>query len=266
MRFVIVGGIKTSNLNRAEISELMLRDCIASKEGSLVRPKVLFASNGSVIARYHSDSRFRANIDQADIIDPDGMPLVLVSRVLCRRMPLIERVATTDLIYDAAAAAAASGIRFYFLGGKASVAEKAARVLLENYPDLQVVGTRHGYFTAAEEDEVCADILARKTDVLWVGMGSPHQEEFAIRVRERLHGVAWIRTCGGLFDHVSGTVPRARKWMQSAGLEWLHRMMIEPRRLSWRYLTTNPVACFHLLTKTTDRINTVTDSSRMLDI
>lgn len=261
MRFVIVSDIKTVNLNRTELTELMAGDCIATKKGSLVRPKVLIAWNGSVIARYHSDPRFRANIDQADIIDPDGMPLVLASRVLCRRMPLIEQVATADLIHDAAA----SSIRFYFLGGKVSAAEKVARILSETYPGLQVVGTRHGYFTAAEEDEVCADILARKTDVLWVGIGSPHQEEFAIHVCKKLHGVAWIRTCGRLFDQVSGSVPRARNWMQSAGLEWLHRMMIEPLRLAWRYLTTNPVASFHLLTKTTNRIDTVTVSSRMLD-
>lgn len=219
MRFLIVGDIKATNLNRTELIELMTGDCIAAKEGPLVRPKALIASNGSVIARYHSDPRFRANIDQTDIIDPDRMPRVLASRVLCRRMPLIERVATTDLIHDA----------------------------------------------AAEEDEVCADILARKTDVLWVGSGSPHLEEFVISVRKKLHGVAWIRTCGRLFDHISGSVPRARNWMQSAGLEWLHRMMIEPRRLAWRYLTTNPVARLHPLTKTTNRIDTVTDSGRMLD-
>lgn len=259
MKFAIVGGIKTANLSRAELAGLMLADCAATKEGLRSSPRVLVASNGSVIARYHSDPRFKANIDAADLVDPDGMPLVLASRVLCRRMPLVERVATTDFIHDAAEAAAASGIRFYFLGGKANVAAKAARNLRERYPNLEIVGTRHGYFSASEEDAVCAEILTRKTDVLWIGTGSPYQEALAIRMRGKLPGVAWIRTCGGLFDHVSGSVPRAQAWMQGAGLEWLHRMMIEPRRLGWRYIKTNPVACFYLLTRTTDLVDVVED-------
>ena len=265
MRFVTVGGIKTANINRAELARLMVKDCAAARAGRLVRPRVVIASNGSVIARYHSDSRFRANMDAADLVDADGMPLVLASRALCRRTPLVERIATTDFIHDAAAAAAAAGLRFYFLGGKASVAESAALNLRKRYPGLRVVGARHGYFSASEEDRVCADVLASRADVLWLGVGSPYQEELAIRMRDKLPGVAWIRTCGGLFDHVSEAVPRARGWMQSAGLEWLHRMMMEPRRLAWRYLTTNPVASYHLLTKTTDRVSMIDNHALPID-
>lgn len=265
MKFLTVGGIKTANVNRAELAELMVRDCAAARAGRLARPRVVIASNGSVIARYHSDSQFRANMDAADLVDADGMPLVLASRVLCRRTPLVERVATTDFIHDAAAAAVPAGIRFYFLGGKASVAENASRNLRERHPGLRVVGSRHGYFSASEEDQVCAEVLASRADVLWLGVGSPHQEELAIRMRDKLPGVAWIRTCGGLFDHVSESVPRARGWMQSAGLEWLHRMMMEPRRLAWRYLTTNPVASYHLLTKTTDRTPAISGHAIPID-
>lgn len=251
---VIVGGIRTSNLSRNDLAKRMVIDCGAARGGMLERPRVLIASNGSVIARYHSDPHFRTDVERADVVDPDGMPLVLASRLLCRRMPLVERIATTDFIHDASAAAAEAGVRFYFLGGKAGVAEAAARKLVEKYPGLQIVRTRHGYFSPQDENEICVDILACKTDVLWIGIGSPFQEALAIRLREKLPGVAWIRTCGGLFDHVSEAVPRARPWMQTMGLEWLHRMAIEPRRLAWRYLTTNPVAVFHLLTKTSDRV------------
>lgn len=255
INYLIVGGIRTANLSRNELSERMILDCAAAKKGILKQPRVLIASNGSVIARYHSDPRFRTDVEGADVVDPDGMPLVLASRLLCRRTPLVERIATTDFIHDASAAAAAADVRFYFLGGKAGVADAAASKLIEKYPGLQIVGTRHGYFSAQDEDEICADILARKTDVLWIGMGSPFQEALAIRLREKLPGVAWIRTCGGLFDHVSEVVPRARQWIQAMGLEWLHRMALEPRRLAWRYLTTNPVAVFHLLTKTYDGVS-----------
>jgi N-acetylglucosaminyldiphosphoundecaprenol N-acetyl-beta-D-mannosaminyltransferase len=204
---LIVGGIKTARMDRQELADLMVEDCMAARLGRLLKPKVLIASNGSVIARYHSDAQFRRNVDRADLVDADGMPLVLASRFFCRT-PLVERVATTDFIEDAAAAAAKSGLRFYFLGGKPGVAEKAARKLTEKYPGLQIAGTQHGYFSASDESAISADILAKKADVLWIGLGSPHQEALAIRLRDELPGVGWIRTCGGLFDHVSEAVPR----------------------------------------------------------
>lgn len=251
MQTVVVGGIKTALINRAELAKEMIADCIDARSGNLTQPKVIVASNGSVVARYHSDASFRADVDKADLVDADGMPLVLATRLLCRE-PLVERIATTDFIHDASELAASNGLRFFFLGGKPGIAEIAAEKLGEAHPGLRVVGTRHGYFTEADEDEICAEILAAGTDVLWIGMGSPLQEALAIRLRAKLPGVAWIRTCGGLFDHMSESVPRAATWMQSMGLEWLHRMMLEPRRLAWRYISTNPVACFHLLTKTFD--------------
>ena len=254
MDHLLVGGIRTINLSRIALARMMVTDSDMARRGKLARPRVLVASNGSVIARYHSNAQFRADVEEADLVDADGMPLVIASRLLCRK-PLVERIATTDFIHDAASAAAEAAVRFYFLGGRAGVARKAADALTGKHPGLQVVGVRHGYFSSSEEDEICTDILARKTDVLWIGMGSPSQEALAIRLREKLPGVAWIRTCGGLFDHVSGAVPRAGQWMQAMGLEWLHRTLLEPRRLAWRYIITNPVACFHLLTKTSDRVD-----------
>ncbi len=238
-------------INRTDLASRMIKDCIESKFGFIVQPKVIIASNGSVVARYHSDASFRADVDKADLIDADGMPLVIASRIFCQS-PLVERIATTDFIHDASALAVRNDIRFFFLGGKPGIAALAAEKLTAAHPGLRVAGTRHGYFTDEEEDEICAEILAAGTDVLWIGMGSPRQEALAIRLRAKLPGVAWIRTCGGLFDHISESVPRAATWMQSMGLEWLHRMMLEPRRLAWRYISTNPVACFHLLTKTFD--------------
>jgi exopolysaccharide biosynthesis WecB/TagA/CpsF family protein len=186
-------------------------------------------------------------------VDADGMPLVLASRLFCET-PLRERVATTDFIEDASKAAVEAGLNFYFLGGKPGVAAAAADKLTDRYAGLRIVGARDGYFSEAELDELCADILSKKTDVLWLGLGSPYQEALALRLRERLGGVAWIRTCGGLFDHVSGAVRRAPRWMQSTGLEWLHRLALEPRRLALRYAWTNPVALFYLLTRTMDAV------------
>lgn len=238
-------------VTRADMASMMVSDCRDAASGKLERPKLIFASNGSVIARYHSDASFRYLFSQADVIDADGTPLVFASRFFCST-PLAERVATTDLIHDCAATAAREGIKFYFLGGRSGVAESAAARLRGAHPDLQIVGCRDGYFDPADEHLIWRDIRETGAQVLWLGLGSPLQERLARSWQPHLPGVAWIRTCGGLFDHVAGRVPRAPKWVQDAGFEWLHRLCLEPRRLGPRYLYSNPVAAFHLLTKTHD--------------
>ena len=247
----MIGGIRTSRMTRTELAAAMLADVLRARAGGLPVPKVVVSSNGLVISSYHRDRAFRALVDQADIVDVDGMPLVFATKLFWRRS-LSQRVATTDFIRDAAAAAAAAGVRFYFLGGKPGVGEIAARNLQRAFPALEIVGIRDGYFAEGEEADICREIVASGADVLWLGLGSPKQERFAIRHRERLAGLAWIKTCGGLFDHVSASVPRAPGWMQAAGLEWLYRAILEPRRLGLRYLRTNPQAVYHLLTKTRD--------------
>jgi N-acetylglucosaminyldiphosphoundecaprenol N-acetyl-beta-D-mannosaminyltransferase len=246
-----VAGIPTIRATRTELAALMVHDHACVRSGSLSLPRVLVSSNGMVIAKFHRDPAFRSLILQAHIVDADGMPLVIASRFLCRK-PLAERVATTDFIQDAASTAAASGIRFYFLGGRPGVAQQAASKLELAHPGLQIAGTHDGYFCQDEETSICADIRRRHTDVLWVGLGSPKQEAFVIRNRRLLSGLTWLRTCGGLFDHLAGRFRRAPRYIQWMGLEWMYRAWQEPMRLGPRYISTNPVAAYHLLTKTHD--------------
>ncbi|WP_202800499.1 WecB/TagA/CpsF family glycosyltransferase [Novosphingobium sp. Rr 2-17] len=185
------------------------------------------------------------------MIDADGMPLVLASRMFCKR-PLPERIATTDFLLDAAAEATRSGIRFYLLGARPGVAARAAEHLRYRFPGLQIVGTRHGFFERSDLPKICAKVIESGADVLWLGLGAGLQETIALECRDRLPGVAWVRTCGGLFDHYGGGVSRAPGWMQRSGMEWAYRAAREPLRLGWRYLITNPQAAWHLLTKTHD--------------
>lgn len=248
---VTIGGVQTTRITRLELAQRMISDCCDARSGIIQHPKIVVSSNGSFIAAYHSNACFNNVVNKADIIDADGMPLVIVSRLFCKR-PLIQRVATTDFIHDASRAAIDAGLRFFFLGGKPGVAAKATQILQSMHPGLEIVGSRHGYFEENEIGQICEEILAAKTDVLWVGLGTPLQEDFAVRCRDRLSGVGWIRTCGGLFDHYSGNSKRAPMWMQRLGLEWLFRATLEPNRLGKRYLLTNPIAAFHLLTKTHD--------------
>lgn len=247
-----IGGVPTARATRAQLAACMAYDYRRVKRGKQLLPRVVVSSNGAVVAAFHQDAAFRESILQADIIDADGMPLVMASRLLTKT-PLLERTSTTDFIHDAAAVAAASGIRFYFLGAKEGVVQTAAAKLVERHPGLQIAGVRNGYFKREEEEAICADIRASGADVLWLGLGSPNQEAFALRNRHLLQGLTWIRTCGGLFDHVAGRFHRAPLWVQKAGMEWLFRAAQEPARLGPRYLATNPVALYHLLTKTGDR-------------
>ncbi len=203
-------------------------------------------------------------MDQADIVDADGMSIVFASW-LFNKKPLAERVATTDFVLDASRMAEAHGIRFFFLGAVEGVAQAAATNLQKLCQNLQIVGIRNGYFTEAQEAEICDEINRSGADVLWVGMGSPIQEGFAVRNRERLKNLTWIRTCGGLFDHWSGKFRRAPVWMQRAGLEWVWRAAQEPRRLGKRYLQTNHIAIFHLLTKTNDKPHDRRRADRVFD-
>ncbi|WP_230771432.1 WecB/TagA/CpsF family glycosyltransferase [Sphingomonas sp. Leaf4] len=246
-----IGGLPIARLTRPELAARMSADVAAARAGTLERPRIVTSANGSVVAAYHLDPAFRRSLDAADIIDADGMPLVFASRLRCRH-PLTERTATTDFLLDAAQAAAEQGIRFYFLGARPGVAARAAEHLRSRFPALQIVGTRSGYFPPDRLEAICDRIVAARTDVLWLAMGSPLQERIAVEMRDRLPGVAWVRTCGGLFDHYGGGVSRAPAWMQAVGLEWIYRAARDPWRLGRRYLVTSPIALYHLALKTHD--------------
>ena len=248
---ITVAGLPIVACGREALCAQMVADVARARAGELAQPRIVTSANGAVISLYNKDAHFAAVMNNADIVDADGMSLVFASRLLCRQ-PLPERAATTDFLIDAAETAARAGVRFFFLGAQRGVAARAAEHLRSRIPGLQVVGTCHGYFTEAQLPKLCAAITARGTDVLWLGLGSPRQEELAARLRRMLPGVAWIRTAGGLFDHYGGGVSRAPRWMQAVGGEWLYRAAREPLRLGWRYLATSPPAIYHLLSKTHD--------------
>ncbi len=247
---VVVGGLKVAAATRRELAQIMVRHCLESRRLGNQLPKLVFSSNGNCVARAAMDDGFRALLDRADVLHADGQAVVWASRLLTRT-PIPERCPTTDFIHDAAEAAVASGLRFYLLGATEEVNKGAAEALLRLHPGLQIVGRRHGYFSRDEEDEICAEINDSDTDVVWVGLGVPFEQEFASRNRENLRA-GWIVTCGGCFNFASGDYVRAPEWMQLAGLEWLHRVWCEPKRLFWRYAITNPIALVMLLLRTVE--------------
>jgi exopolysaccharide biosynthesis WecB/TagA/CpsF family protein len=245
---VMVGGVRTACLSRDGLAQQMLLDCLDARNNPQRQPKLVFASNGHAIALAARDEVFRFTFDQADIIHADGQAAVFASRLLTAT-PIPERSATTDFIHDACKMAAQHGLRFFLLGATEEANAEAARVLRETYPGLQIVGRRHGYFSEFEEDEICDEINLTQPDVVWVGLSVPFEYEFAVRNKTRLRA-GWLVTCGGCYNFVTGAYKRAPRWMQAAGLEWLFRLVREPKRLFWRYAVTNPLAIFLLLTRT----------------
>ena len=245
---VTVGGLRPACVSRDGLAQQMLLDCLDARDNPAARPKLVFASNGHAIALAAQDEAFRFTFEQADIIHADGQAAVFAARLLTRT-PIPERSATTDFIHDAARIAAQHGLRFFLLGATEEANAETARVLRETYPGLQIVGRRHGYFGRDEEDELCDEINLTLPDVIWVGLSVPLEYEFAVRNKTRLRA-GWLVTCGGCFNFVTGAYKRAPHWMQAAGLEWLFRLVREPKRLFWRYAVTNPLAIFLLLTRT----------------
>jgi N-acetylglucosaminyldiphosphoundecaprenol N-acetyl-beta-D-mannosaminyltransferase len=245
-REVTVGGIRTACVSRAQLTQLMVGDCLAAR-GRARAPKLVFASNGHAIAMAARDTNFRRQFDAATLIHADGQPVVFASKAT--RSPIPERSATTDFIHDASAAARDSGLRFFLLGATEEVNAQCAERLAKDYPGLAIAGRRNGYFSQDEEDAICEAINRSGADVLWVGLGVPLEYEFCIRNKHRLNP-GWIVTAGGCFNFVTGEYRRAPAWMQQAGLEWLYRLWREPKRLFWRYAVTNPRALFTILTRT----------------
>jgi exopolysaccharide biosynthesis WecB/TagA/CpsF family protein len=244
---VIVGGVRTACISRDGLVKLMVSDCIAARTQPRA-PKLIFDANGHGLSLAATDPAYQKHLATADLIHADGQVIVTASR-LFTSSPIPERSATTDLIHDAAAAACQAGLRFFLLGATEEVNAMCADVLRKRYPALQIAGRRHGYFSAAEEAAVVAEINASRADVVWVGLGKPREQEFCVRNRDRISG-GWLITCGGCFNFITGQYSRAPVWMQKAGLEWLHRMVTNPRQLFWRYLKTNPHALFLIATRT----------------
>ncbi len=190
----------------------------------------------------------RAFFNQADVVRLDGAGVWLGARILGHITP--PRMTWADFGWDLAEMAARNGHTLFLLGSKPGIAEKAARKLKERYSDLQIVGTHHGYFDkardSAENQAVIQMIAEAQPDILIVGFGMPLQERWLSETREVLAATV-VLTGGAVFDYISGELRRGPKWMTDHGLEWLARLIIEPRRLWKRYIIGNPLFMWRVL-------------------
>jgi N-acetylglucosaminyldiphosphoundecaprenol N-acetyl-beta-D-mannosaminyltransferase len=243
---ISLGGLRLAVLDLEQTANFMI-DVVFPKR-RVDRPLYLTSANGEVLARCSTEPMTGRLFRAADLINADGQPLVTVSW-LKSSTPLPERVATTDLFYVVARKAAAAGLTFYMFGADEEENAAAVANVRKACPGLQVIGRCHGYLRGDALRTKVDEINALAPDYLWVALGVPYEQAFVEEFAPRLCNVGVIKTAGGLFNFLSGTKPRAPVWMQQLGLEWAWRIWLEPRRLFWRYFTTNPRALYLLFNR-----------------
>jgi N-acetylglucosaminyldiphosphoundecaprenol N-acetyl-beta-D-mannosaminyltransferase len=192
--------------------------------------------NVAKLVSMRHDRNLASDVVASDLTNIDGMGVVWGARLLGCQVP--ERVAGIDLMHAVLVQAETEGWRPYFLGARPEVLEKALENLRRRYPGLNIAGFNHGYFEVEEEYMIAAQIRAARADCLFVAMSSPKKEKFMNRWRD-LMDVSFVMGVGGSLDVAAGLVRRAPLWVQSCGLEWLFRLLQEPRRMWKRYLLTN---------------------------
>lgn len=187
---------------------------------------------------YHHEPKMRAFYAKAEYVHIDGMPLVFLGKLFGFPFKREHRVTYADWVWSLMSEADQKGWRVFYLGSKPGVAEQGSRILREKFANLQI-STGHGYINtrkgSPENLATLAAINEYQPHVLMVGMGMPRQEYWILENLEHIHTNA-ILTSGACIDYVAGVIPTPPRWMGKLGLEWLYRLLSEPRRLWRRYL------------------------------
>lgn len=239
--------VSLMGLRLAALSERETIECVlgALSEG---HGGWLCTANLDILRQWRDSADVRALVSKADLVVADGMPLIWAGGL--QGSPFPQRVAGSTLLLTLTAAAAQAGASIFLLGGNPGTADGAGRVLAERNPGLRVTGTMCPPF-GFERDPEWQARLARALreaapDIVYVGLGFPKQERLIVSVRSILPQT-WFISCGVSFSFLAGEFPRAPAVLQRLGLEWLHRMAHEPKRLYHRYLVKGMPFFFQLL-------------------
>ncbi|MGQ0644518.1 MAG: WecB/TagA/CpsF family glycosyltransferase [Elusimicrobiota bacterium] len=216
------------------------------------RPRQIITANALMILAAETHAGLRDAFRRADLVLPDSVGVCLAARLSGR--PLPETVPGVDFLESLCRRAAGSGLRVFLLGAAPGVSEAAAGNLRVRHPGLRIAGTRHGYFSPEEENDVFGQISAAAPDFVFVALDVPRQDAWICENLSRF-GSAVVMGVGGSFDVLSGRLARAPRWMRAAKLEWLFRVLQEPSRAArmarlpaflWKALTDRRSAAFLL--------------------
>jgi N-acetylglucosaminyldiphosphoundecaprenol N-acetyl-beta-D-mannosaminyltransferase len=233
-QYTDVLGVKVSAINMQDAVELATRWIECGKPGYAC------VSSVHVVMEAQRRPEVLRALNQAVMNTPDGMPLTWIGRH--QGFPRMDRVFGPDLMMEMCRVSAERGYRHFLYGGKSGVADELKQRLQEKFPGLKVVGTSRGIypgFSPDEEQEFVQQIRQSQPHVIWVGLGAPYQELFMAQYVDRL-SVPLLIGVGAAFDFHTGRIRDCSTWMKRAGLQWLHRVVQEPRRLWRRYLVNIP--------------------------
>lgn len=243
IQVVDILGVSIHKLTRADVFDIVKA---RHRSGT---PTWIVTANAELVMRAKDDEQIVAALQQADLRLADGSGIVWGARKLGGHLP--ERLPGVEIAEELVVWARDAGLSVYFLGAQPGVAEEAIAKLRQKYPGLKVAGHHHGYFDKAQEAEVLAEIRGVKPDILLVALGAPRQELWLARHFTEL-GVSVAVGVGGSLDVWSGRVKRAPAWMGERGLEWLYRLIKEPRRAK-RMLALPRFVYWVLVTKVTGK-------------
>ena len=211
------------------VDNITMNEAVNTVEDFLNYPRVncVFTPNAEIMMEAQRDSKFKEILCNANLVLADGAGVVLASKIL--KPVLKERVAGFDLVYNLFERFSNKDVKFFFFGGKPGVAQEAYQKLLDKNININLVGTRDGYFSESEEKEIIDEINSSKADILLVALGAPKQEKWIYKNKDKLN----VKVCigvGGTFDGIAGRMKRAPKFFQKHGLEWLYRLYKDPKR------------------------------------
>ncbi|MFH1617892.1 MAG: WecB/TagA/CpsF family glycosyltransferase [Candidatus Margulisiibacteriota bacterium] len=218
---VKLAGIEVDNVTMPEAMDMLERFISSGKPHLIVTP------NPEMIVKAQRETEFKQIISTADLRLPDGISMVVVSRIL--GVPLAERVSGIDFMLRAIKLSAEKGYRIFLLGSKPGVAETAASRLRSQFPGLKIAGTHHGYFDIKQDREIITLINNAKPDILFAGLGHGRQEKWLSDNLMEIN-VSAAAGIGGSLDVISGNIKRAPVWAQRLYIEWLYRLVTQPWR------------------------------------
>ena len=225
-------GIRLHALSNADVVDL-ITDTITSNQS-----RVVANHNMHSLYLWYREPRMREFFELADYVHIDGMAVILLGQMAGLPLKREHRAAYLDFLPLLTAEAAQHGWRIFFLGSGPGVAQTAAEKLREQFPGLQI-RTHHGHFNAdrfGEENEaVLSEIKAYAPHILMVGMGMPRQEAWILENRDEISANVICPT-GAIMDYIAGVKATPPRWLGPLYLEWLYRLITEPKRLSRRYL------------------------------
>lgn len=221
MEKVNILGVQVDKVNIAEATDKIFN--MLSEN----RPHMIFTPNSEIIMLAYKDKNFCDILNKADLLTADGIGVVYASKIL--QNPINERAAGYDIACRIIEKISNSGHRLFLFGGKPGVAEKAKENLEKQYPKINIVGTRNGYFKADEEAEIVQEINIANPDIVFVCLGAPAQEKWIARNCKNMNAKIFMGV-GGSLDVIAGTAERAPDFWCNHGLEWLYRLLKQPSR------------------------------------